>query len=1135
MCGDLCPPTTTTTTTLPPCNVNADCDDLQFCNGQEFCNGQFCLPGFPPCIEVCEYATQSVTTGADIEGGGGKICECDLSDANLIGGDATVAQIVCPMFGIGGGGCDEELDICVGQKQCEDIIEFEGLDEGAVLDVVTASGGIGPIGVKGTNLTQFPAATNAAVIYDTSCPGGCASGQDSLGTPNAAFAGPGVGSGGGPGEPGENDTPQNNMLIASRNLHDTNPNDGLVDNPRPQGNSKTVMLDFDFSEVGPVSIHSIKVIDVDGSEAMPLFEMLDAGDGVVASTNQAVAGEENGIIQTFMPFNEGVKTLRVTLFGSAAIDDIAFSVNDCIPPAPCKDHEDCDNGIFCDGLEGCFQGECVPGKDPCDGGTCIEDARKCVQCLEDADCPDDGLFCTGESVCADGFCKQLKPPCPAGFCNEDADVCDECADSSHCADATFCNGAETCVGGFCQPGTDPCSGDTPFCDEPNAECDECTGDEHCTDDLFCTGPDACSATGVCEHGSPPCPTSVCDEAGSQCVDCTMDVQCDDGLFCNGAEICEVGGCFPTAPPCADDETCNEATDTCAECVTDGDCSDDLFCNGAEVCNAGVCEPGPAACADDEVCHEGFDVCAECTNSGDCDDGNFCNGKEVCSPFSKLTVGDIELELSPGSCLPGEPPCPSDQICDDEADRCLDIGCEDVITFSDFVGGSIVGVANGELGNGPVLVKGTNLVQFPMATNAAVVFNSDCPGGCAAGQSALGTPNEDFAGPGVGAGGSSGAPGENEMTHGSVLLVARNLTDSNPNDGLVDMPRAQGNDKTVTIDFDFSAIAPVSISYLDFIDVDEDETPPSVTLLNAGDGEILTQALAVGLGENSVERMMLAAHAGVYKMRVTLNGSAAIDNIAFARADCDPCSEPIEVGPCDAVIPRWAFDAAQGKCVEFNFGGCGANGNNFLTEEECQQVCPDVNDGDCCSAGGNGTPGCNDPECEDIVCGIDAFCCDVSWDGLCAGEAVELCAICAPTTTSTTTTSTTSTSTSTTTTSTSTTSSTTTTTLPPPTTSTTTPPPTTSTTTTSTTTTTVPPTTTTSTTTTTTTSTTTTTTTMPPCQPTCAGSTCGDDGCGGSCGMCAAFEICAGNICQPDCGVCQTTGGTTAAICQTICP
>lgn len=44
------------------------------------------------------------------------------------------------------------------------------------------------------------------------------------------------------------------------------------------------------------------------------------------------------------------------------------------------------------------------------------------------------------------------------------------------------------------------------------------------------------------------------------------------------------------------------------------------------------------------------------------------------------------------------------------------------------------------------------------------------------------------------------------------------------------------------------------------------------------------------------------------------------------------------GPCRAVMPRWYFDLAKGKCVRFIYGGCGGNRNNFESEDYCMAVC-----------------------------------------------------------------------------------------------------------------------------------------------------------------------------------------------------
>ena len=49
------------------------------------------------------------------------------------------------------------------------------------------------------------------------------------------------------------------------------------------------------------------------------------------------------------------------------------------------------------------------------------------------------------------------------------------------------------------------------------------------------------------------------------------------------------------------------------------------------------------------------------------------------------------------------------------------------------------------------------------------------------------------------------------------------------------------------------------------------------------------------------------------------------------------------------------------------------------------------DSDCCSAGDG--PGCTDATCADAVCNQDPFCCEEQWDGICAVEAQELCEVC----------------------------------------------------------------------------------------------------------------------------------------------
>ncbi|KAL6733247.1 hypothetical protein Aduo_003910 [Ancylostoma duodenale] len=56
-----------------------------------------------------------------------------------------------------------------------------------------------------------------------------------------------------------------------------------------------------------------------------------------------------------------------------------------------------------------------------------------------------------------------------------------------------------------------------------------------------------------------------------------------------------------------------------------------------------------------------------------------------------------------------------------------------------------------------------------------------------------------------------------------------------------------------------------------------------------------------------------------------------------RSELD-CMLPIKSGRCLAYMPRFGFDASRGKCVQFIYGGCGGNANNFDTMEECESTC-----------------------------------------------------------------------------------------------------------------------------------------------------------------------------------------------------
>lgn len=60
---------------------------------------------------------------------------------------------------------------------------------------------------------------------------------------------------------------------------------------------------------------------------------------------------------------------------------------------------------------------------------------------------------------------------------------------------------------------------------------------------------------------------------------------------------------------------------------------------------------------------------------------------------------------------------------------------------------------------------------------------------------------------------------------------------------------------------------------------------------------------------------------------------------------EACNLPIVTGPCKGFFMLWAFDAVQGKCIQFTYGGCKGNGNQFYSEKECKEYCGVPGEGD----------------------------------------------------------------------------------------------------------------------------------------------------------------------------------------------
>ncbi|MFQ5415088.1 MAG: hypothetical protein ACE5E6_11580, partial [Phycisphaerae bacterium] len=124
------------------------------------------------------------------------------------------------------------------------------------------------------------------------------------------------------------------------------------------------------------------------------------------------------------------------------------------------------------------------------------------------------------------------------------------------------------------------------------------------------------------------------------------------------------------------------------------------------------------------------------------------------------------------------------------------------------------------------------------------------------------------------------------------------------------------------------------------------------------------------------------------LTVSLCGSAYDTKVAIYNGSACPATDILDCNDDTCGLQsQVTASVVQGSTYKIRVGGFnGAQGSGNINI-----TCGGGGGGgsDCCFD--NGTPGCDDPACESCVCGIDPFCCDTSWDGICAGEAANECA------------------------------------------------------------------------------------------------------------------------------------------------
>jgi hypothetical protein len=95
----------------------------------------------------------------------------------------------------------------------------------------------------------------------------------------------------------------------------------------------------------------------------------------------------------------------------------------------------------------------------------------------------------------------------------------------------------------------------------------------------------------------------------------------------------------------------------------------------------------------------------------------------------------------------------------------------------------------------------------------------------------------------------------------------------------------------------------------------------------------------------------------------------------------PCLQPLDPGPCDGAIERFAFDPETLDCTPFTYGGCEGNENRFESLAACEASCV------------AGLPeGCEGRSFRAFDCPCTA---DFQCDGACSSVIFEEGGMCAP--------------------------------------------------------------------------------------------------------------------------------------------
>ncbi|MFC1609335.1 hypothetical protein ACFL6C_00115 [Myxococcota bacterium] len=298
-----------------------------------------------------------------------------------------------------------------------------------------------------------------------------------------------------------------------------------------------------------------------------------------------------------------------------------------------------------------------------------------------------------------------------------------------------------------------------------------------------------------------------------------------------------------------------------------------------------------------------DPCAEL--GGDTDGDGVCNDLDNCPTVANFDQADMDEDGVGDAC--DEPPAECPMALDFDLDPSGDTVFAGTIVTEEWAADGIhVNCSN-------------NHASHP---DACLIFDSSSPTG---GDYDLGTPHQDFGGPGVGHGGAAGRSGENADSLFNLVVVAEDIEDQD-GDGLADDPDDEAAGGEVRMTFD----QPVDIATVKVIDIDMDEPGSAVLVVTDAGGAVIDIPIPV-LGDNSVQEVEVFAPfaieltvafvssgglaevvycpsmMGVAKSGVAKSGGSDVPMPAHTAATFETITPSHSAG-CSTVPVSWAFPA-----------------------------------------------------------------------------------------------------------------------------------------------------------------------------------------------------------------------------------